>query len=132
MKLELKRFIRTDESTIGKLYIDGVFECYILELPWKDNQNSISCIPTGFYHWKKRNEPYSKYPYEHIHITNVVNRSFILVHIGNYPKDTLGCLLPGELYGQDAVWNSEKAFNKLMSKVSNDGTIIITEEFKDS
>lgn len=128
MKLELDRFIHTDKSTIGKLYIDSVFECYILELPWKDNQNNISCIPEGFYHWKIRNEPYSKYHYPHLHITNVVDRSFILLHIGNYPKDTKGCLLPGTSYGENAVWNSEEAFNKLMSKVSNDGTIIISNE----
>jgi|3_EtaG_2_1085321.scaffolds.fasta_scaffold10513_5 hypothetical protein len=129
MKLELKRFKETEKSTLGKLFIDGVFECYTLENPYLDNQNNISCIPTGYYHWKIRNEPQSKYPYPHIHITNVVDRSWILIHIGNYPKDTLGCILPGTSYGEDAVWNSKEAFEKVMSKVSNDGTIIITNEF---
>ncbi len=31
MELELKRKIKTDNSTIGELYVNGVFECFLLE-----------------------------------------------------------------------------------------------------
>ena len=39
----------TEESTIGKLFLNGETFCDTLELPWKDNQRSISCIPAGEY-----------------------------------------------------------------------------------
>ena len=39
----------TDESTIGELFINGERFCDTLELPYRDNQRSISCIPTGSY-----------------------------------------------------------------------------------
>ena len=130
MKLELKRFEFTENSIIGKLYIDGQFECYTLENPYLDNKNNISSIPTGFYQWRVRDGALegSKYDYKHIHVMDVPNRSWILVHIGNYPGDTLGCILPGTSYDRDAVWNSKIAFDKLMGKVSEDGTLIVSNE----
>lgn len=128
MKLELKRFKETDKSTIGRLYVDDEFECYILENPYLDNKKNISCIPTGFYHWVIREDPQSKYNYPHIHVKDVPNRSWILFHIGNYPEDTLGCMLTGKEYGEDVVWNSTDAFANLMAKVSENGTLIITNE----
>ena len=39
----------TEESTIGNLYLDGEWLCDTLELPYIDNQKSISCIPAGRY-----------------------------------------------------------------------------------
>eukprot|EP01047_Picozoa_sp_COSAG01_P078385 COSAG01_NODE_14468_length_1450_cov_2.361954_1_plen_96_part_10 len=39
----------TDESTIGELFVNGERFCDTLELPYKDNQRSISCIPAGEY-----------------------------------------------------------------------------------
>lgn len=130
MKLELKRFIHTDKSTISRLYIDGTFQCYTLENPWKDNENNVSCIPTGFYQFRIRDgaKEGSKYDYKHIHVMDVPDRNWILMHIGNYPEDTLGCILPGDSYSKDAVWNSGKAFKAIMNKVSSDGTLIVTNE----
>lgn len=125
MKLEIVKFKETSNSIISQLFVDDLFECYILELPYRDNKKNISCIPEGFYHWVTRHTKDSKYPYKHIHIKDVPDRSFILVHIGNYPKDTKGCLCTGMSYGNDVVWNSEEAFNKLMSKISEEGTIIV-------
>ena len=112
------------------MYIDGQFECFTLENPYLDNKNNISCIPTGFYQWRLRDGVLegSKYEYLHPHIMDVPNRNWILIHKGNYPKDTLGCILVGSSIGVDAVWNSKEAFDKLMSKLSEDGTIIITND----
>ena len=39
----------TDESTIGELFVNGERFCDTLELPYRDNQRSISCIPAGEY-----------------------------------------------------------------------------------
>jgi hypothetical protein len=90
----------TPTQTLGELVI-GTFKCKTLELAWKDNANKISCIPEGVYQVVPRHS--AKYG-RHLHITNVPNRSFVLIHWGNYagsinPKtgqsDIKGCVLVG-------------------------------------
>mgnify|MGYP003681669013 CR=1 FL=1 len=39
----------TSESTLGELFLNGERFCDTLELPYRDNQRSVSCIPTGEY-----------------------------------------------------------------------------------
>jgi hypothetical protein len=104
----------TDKSTIGKLYLNGEFYGHTLELPWKDNEKRISCIPKGVYEVKKRHTEESKYKYEHLHILDVENRELILLHIGNYPKNSKGCILLGNTRALNFVGESRKAFYKLM------------------
>ena len=103
-----------DKSTLGKLYFDGEFYGHTLELPWKDNEKRISCIPKGVYEVKKRHTEESKYKYEHLHILDVENRELILLHIGNYPKNSKGCILLGNTRALNFVGESRKAFYKLM------------------
>ena len=47
INLLLIRDTFTEESTIGRLFINGELFCDTLENPWKDNQRNISCIPDG-------------------------------------------------------------------------------------
>ena len=104
----------TDKSTLGKLYFDGEFYGHTLELPWKDNEKRVSCIPKGVYEVKKRQTEESKYKYEHLHILDVENRELILMHVGNYPKNGKGCILLGNTRALNFVGESRKAFYKLM------------------
>ena len=104
----------TDKSTIGKLYFDGEFYGHTLELAWKDNEKRVSCIPKGVYEVKKRHTEKSKYKYEHLHILDVPNRDLVLLHIGNYPKNSKGCILLGNTRALNFVGESRKAFYKLM------------------
>ena len=104
----------TDKSIIGKLYFDGEFYGHTLELPWKDNEKRVSCIPKGVYEVKKRHTEESKYKYEHLHILDVENRELILMHVGNYPKNSKGCILLGNTRALNFVGESRKAFYKLM------------------
>jgi hypothetical protein len=71
-----------------------------LELPWKDNQRMISCIlpaPGGTLDYLvHKMKPTPKRPYEYFHVQNVKGRSGILWHPGNYTRQILGCILPGE------------------------------------
>ena len=39
----------TDKSVIGKLYCNSEFIAHTLELAWRDNEKSVSCIPDGEY-----------------------------------------------------------------------------------
>jgi len=104
----------SDKSTLGKLYFDGEFYGHTLELTWNHNKKGISCIPKGVYEVKKRSVKSSKYKYEHLHILNVPDRKMILMHIGNYPKNSNGCILLGNTRSLNFVGDSRKAFYKLM------------------
>ena len=104
----------TEKSVIGKLYLNSEFYGHTLELAWKDNQKRISCIPKGVYEVKKRHTQKSKYKYEHLHILDVPDRELILMHIGNYPKNSKGCILLGNTRALNFVGDSRKAFYKLM------------------
>lgn len=72
-----------------------LFQCCILELPWKDNERKISCIPEGIYPVVERRTDKFK---RHYHIHNVPDRSFILQHPGNFTAQIEGCQLPGERF----------------------------------
>ena len=112
----------TDKSTIGELFLNGERFCDTLELPYKDNQRSISCIPAGQYKVRLR------YPresgtrnYLHLLVQDVKDRSYILFHRGNTAKDTRGCILVGQGTQQDIVHNSTLAMDLLMKEIINLG-----------
>ena len=112
----------TDKSTIGKLFLNGEMFCYTLELPYLDNQRSISCIPAGEYKVRLRTaKESSTRDYLHLLVQDVEGRSYILVHIGNFPKDTKGCILVGQSRQQDRVNNSRLAMDLLIKEIVNLG-----------
>ena len=117
MKLLLTRIKQENAYTIGRLFVDGLFECYTLE----DTVRSIkipgeTAIPAGKYKliidWSnrfKRNLP---------HILNVPGFEGIRIHSGNTAKDTEGCLLVGQTWaGGAAIGRSIAAFNTLLPKL---------------
>ena len=89
------------EQTLGHLNgYDGlkhIFSCKTLELPWMDNKKNISCIPgNGMKYLVEIYDSPSKgkcYKFEY-----VIDRSYIEIHKGNYKRDILGCILPGEYF----------------------------------
>ena len=112
----------TEVSTIGNLYLNGEWLCDTLELPYLDNQRSISCIPAGEYKVRIRTaQESSSRNYLHLLIEDVKDRKYILVHIGNFPKDTRGCILVGIGHQQDFVSNSTLAMDLLMKEIINLG-----------
>ncbi len=115
--------------TTGNLYLetDGQkFMCSTLELPWKDNQRNISCIPAGTYEVAKRThgryyEAYKK-RFGHkfsLELKNVSGRGDILIHTGNTKEHTRGCILVGSgLYknhaGNHRLYNSRWSYRELV------------------
>ena len=81
------REVFTDKSVIGSLSINGEVFCDTLELPFLDNQKSISCIPAGSYDVRLRlaRESATR-DYLHLLVQDVPDRSYILFHIGNSAK----------------------------------------------
>ena len=116
MTLKLLPFTKTEKSTISKLYVDDVFECYILE----DTIRAVkvhgeTAIPSGTYNVVITMSNRFKKPLPLLE--NVPNFSGIRIHSGNTSADSDGCLLTGTTVAKDFVGNSRIAFNKLFAKI---------------
>lgn len=94
-----------------------LFQFKTLELPWKNNEKRMSCIPVGTYQLVKHNSPKFGACYW---VQNVPGRSEILIHPGNYHTQILGCILPGQSHsdingdGQLDVTASKVTMGKLL------------------
>ena len=118
INLLLIRNTFSKKSTIGELFLNGERICDTLENPWQDNQRNISCIPEGVYPVRLRlpRESATR-DYLHLLVQEVPNRDFILVHRGNFPSQTQGCLLVGLGTEQDVVHNSVLAMDLLIKEI---------------
>lgn len=114
-----------DDFTSGILTsTDGILKqlIYTLELPYLNNQRNISCIPTGTYKLLKHTSPKFK---ECFLLENVKDRGNILIHAGNYTKDTQGCILVGFKKQDNAIFESRKALNYLLETLPDETELII-------
>lgn len=110
--LLLLRTTETEASTSGILLGPSGMKLrlFSLELPWRNNLRAQSCIPEGTYEVKWHLSPKFGWVYK---VQNVPNRSEILIHAGNWPKNTSGCILLGKSFSKDAIWNSRSAIQEL-------------------
>jgi hypothetical protein len=115
MVLELTRTYFPN-GTNGKLECKGKSICNTIELPWRENETRVSCIPEGKYFIKKR---YSQKFQWHLEVLDVKNRSLILFHPANNALQELnGCIAPvTKLSGPGLGLMSRKAFISLKSMV---------------
>ena len=126
-ELALVRYYGTKEYTAGKMYINGVFQCYTLEdevrevegedvLEWKIP--TITAIPRGRYEIKMHQSP--RFKRRLPHLQNVDGYSYILIHSGNKASHTEGCILVGASDGNDRdawVGNSRVAEKPLVARI---------------
>ena len=112
MELTVKRFADNGDTTLGILYIDGIFQCFTIE----DEERIIkkkgeTRVPEGTYDVDLRSEGgfhnryLTKYGSKHVGMlcihnkpnwkleNNGLNFQFILIHTGNTDDHTAGCLL---------------------------------------
>lgn len=139
MYLQLKRIQENDKQTIGNLFVrnnaHGVIAVFsTLELPFRGNKRNISSIPVGKYQVVRR---WSIKYGQHFHILDVVGRSMILIHSGNYYKHTQGCVLLG-YYHSDInsdgcldVVESKKAMNALNALLVQKTTYLEVSNIQD-
>lgn len=113
IRVEVVRLCQVDGATLGAMIIDGYPEFSTLEPPWRDNKICESCIPVGEY--RAHSLQHQKYGKTFL-VEHVPGRSGILIHQGNFAKDTEGCILVGSGYSRSeqgaAIRNSEKAMNR--------------------
>lgn len=100
-------------GTNGELLLNGAKVCSTIELPWKNNQSRISCIPEGRYELVKRYTPRFGH---HFILLNVPNRSYILLHAANDAmKEIKGCIAPVTfLTGEGKGNEARKALKRLV------------------
>lgn len=90
MNVRLIRYYSGIQATLGILKFPVIHNpIYTLELPWRENQNDISCIPVGVYEVIPHNSIDHPNTFE---ISGVPNRVEILFHVLNKPSETLGCI----------------------------------------
>ena len=119
MNLLLQRLWYTARSTCGEL------EQYkTLELPVVDGLPG-SCIPPGTYEivlapspkFQQSSDPWvQRYADAMPHVV-CPPRSLIMIHWGNGPTDTEGCILVGLSHDVDMVQESRAAFASLYEKI---------------
>lgn len=129
--ITLDRAYLPDESaTFGRWTMPDGWSCYTLENPWAGNERNISCIPEGMYRMKMRESPVVKRTSRGKfslgwEICDVVNRSFIMVHPGNWAHNTDGCVLVGMGFSWSPdhgpmVTHSQDAFKKFMDHMADE------------
>ena len=119
MEIELRRKWKTENSTIGELFINGVHECYTLEdreRPEKSKKGfGKTAIPIGRYeiviNYSNAFKTYLPL------LLNVKGFLGIRIHPGNTEHDTLGCILVGSRKAENQIMNSRLAFNDLFKKL---------------
>lgn len=141
MKLKLDRKYKLPEYTIGKLYIDGEYFCDTLEdtdrglssdMPFQEiikrKIQGKTAIPTGDYkvnmntvspRFKDRTwaKPYQgKLP----RLIDTIGFEGVLIHVGNTPDDTSGCILVGKNTIKGKLTNSTAVFRELMEILLTD------------
>lgn len=117
MQLTVNRTTFTQLSAIGTLAVDGQHCAFTLEPPKREEKPC--CIPMGSYDvkilWSEKHGRLLP------HVQDVPGFSEIEIHIGNFPKDTLGCLLVGDYAGPnpDFIGGSKQAFDQLFLQMTD-------------
>ena len=113
--ITLNRIISSDEGVLGLLHINGKPISVTLERPWQENKAFESCIPFGLYPLT-RIESSKAFKYPHYLLEGVPDRTFIKIHVANYPSELHGCIGVGSYFanGAIAICKSRKAMDHTM------------------
>ena len=103
-------------AVTGELLLDGKLECYTLEPPFKRDGSKPRAIPAGTYRLTVRFSP--RFNRLMPHVEEVPGFEGVLIHWGNFPKDTEACTLVGTIHENDFVGHSRDEFDKLFDVIS--------------
>jgi len=116
MEIKVIRDTFTEDSTIGKMYINDKYHCYTLEDKVREVKvQNVTAIPKGRYevivNFSNRFQQLMPL------LLNVPNFEGVRIHWGNYSKDTEGCILVGSSKAVNMVGNSRAQYTKLMAEL---------------
>lgn len=109
LKLLLKRQVLNEHYTMGELFVDGDYYCDTLEPPISADKHP-AIIP-GTYNVQMF--PSQKFRALRPILIGVIGRSGILIHEGNYVRNTQGCILVGQNIGRGRLQNSKEKLSPL-------------------
>ena len=126
MNIKIIRGKGNAKSIEGKLYINGVFECYTLEDADRQLEKGgkkiqdKTCIPRGVYEvtWSHSMHFGKDMP----EILKVPGFAGVRIHGGNSDVDTEGCILVGAVNDReddDWIGSSQVAVGRLYPKIHN-------------
>lgn len=141
MEEVLVKRVYLPSETLSSIYYKGEMLCKGMELPYRNNQRSISCIPEGEYLVTKEppipsNDPQGRKQrdYWHFRFHDVPKRSGVLIHKITYVKDLQGCIGVGldfKDWNKDGVLDmadSTKALEKLVKTLPDKFTLKISKK----
>ena len=122
MKLRLVRENSGDETTLGDLFMDGIWFCKTLE----DRDRRLeaggvkvpreTAIPLGTY--PVIIDFSNRFQKLMMHVLDVPQFAGIRIHAGNTHLNTEGCILLGEDVDRDVLVHSRVAVNRLQHEVA--------------
>lgn len=149
MKTKIIRVAEGKQSTLSHLYIDGIFQCFLLEDKIRQVKiKSQTAIPTGEFHlvvntWGGMNKKYAN-TFHDIHrgmieIEGLPTFDAVYIHVGNTITQTAGCPLVGLSWikkdGDFQVLQSREAYKMVYPKLlkisqGKDKSILIENQFQ--
>lgn len=134
MVLTIKRFKDIYDGTIGEFALVDQYRILMqgntLEAAGPDTiePNKDRRIPKGEYKVIWHDSPRMKERLPLLYNELVPKSRAILIHRGNFPKDTEGCILLGDGYDEKGVYNSKVTMNKFMGFVKDkEFTVVIKD-----
>lgn len=128
--LTLTRILYGSLGTFGAISWNDLPLCVTCELPWRSNQDRISCVPEGTYQLTAHSGTKFKDVWK---LQDVPERDDVLLHWGNTVNDILGCILVGQSYAQfgalPGVANSVSTIQMLRKTIKLPTQLIITSRF---
>jgi len=133
MLLHLMRLSSTEQSTVGALYLDGVFACWTLEDPWRAEKIAAETrIHPGLYDLKLRVEGglHLKYldRYGDMHrgmiwLQDTPEFQWVYLHTGVNVRHTEGCVLVADTAHQNVtqdglIASSRKAYRRIYPPIA--------------
>lgn len=107
--LYIERFEKKDDAVLGRIYLRGLLVGYSLE-------KFSKIIAEGQYSMKITHSPrFGRFTPEIV----VPNRVGLRIHVGNYLKDTNGCVLCGFSYSGVVLKSSSVCFDFLVYNIRN-------------
>lgn len=120
MLIEVIRVMCGVNCTIGKMYIDGVEECYTLEDVVRPDGEKVygeTAIPAGRYRVVITRS--NRFGVDMPLVLDVPNFSGIRIHPGNNASHTHGCILVGLSQGGNSIGASRLAYDSVFHKIGN-------------